>query len=618
MRKIYLLTAFVCVGWTVKAQDSLKTVQLDDVVVTGTKSEIKIEKSGKSIFKITRKDIETSAYRPVADILNEVSGIQMDGNFGPLGANIGYFVRGASSKRTLVLIDGIPFNDASGINQTYDFRLLDLNQVESIEILKGGLSTLYGTGAAAGVINIQLKKPEEAQVAGSIGAEYGSFKTRSLQGNVSGTNDEFSYLFSGSYKKSDGFSAALDSTNSRNFSNDGYEGYNFLGKVAYDVNKSLNIGLTVAYDAFDTDYDAGAFADSETNFSEYNQLRIGITPSYKWANGNVKSNFFYSRLDRFFDSSGFISDNNAKNIQGDIVVDQNLTGGLKLVGGINYQSLAYSQPDFEEKSFNMVDPYLTFIYDVNNFNIQVGGRINNHSDYGTNFVYNINPSYLIKFDIFNIKLFSSYATSFITPSLYQLYGPFGANSQLEPEESKSLEGGFAFLGEKFNLNVVYFYRKDENLILWNSIGRSATYENSNKKIETDGLEFSGSYQVSKKLSLGGHYAHTQRLNGGDAFRIPTNKYSLSVSYFPIENLTAKLTYLHTGARDLQYFDNNTFKSVLVDAEAFDIVDLSLCYKWNSLAISGTINNLLNERYQAIAGYTAVKRNYNLRIRYIFN
>ena len=611
MRRISLLTAIFCLGWTVKAQDTLKTVQLDDVVVTGTKSEVPIEKSGKSIFKITRKDIESSAGRSVADILNEVPGVQMDGNFGPLGTNVGYFIRGASSKRTLVLIDGVPFNDASGIDQTYDFRLLDLDQVESIEILKGGLSTLYGTGAAAGVINVQLKKPEEAQVAGSLGAEYGSFNTISFLGNVSGMTNGLSYLFSGSYKKSDGFSAALDDTGAGNFDDDGYEGYNFLGKVGYDFTEFFNLGVTVAYDAFDTDFDAGAFADSETNFSEYEQLRIGVSPSYKWADGNIKGNFFYSKLDRFFDSSGFISENNAENIQGDIVVDQNLTYKLKLVGGINYQSLAYSQPDLEEESFNMVDPYLTFIYDVNSFNAQVGGRLNIHSDYGTNFVYNINPSFLVGFDEFNLKLFSSYATSFITPSLFQLYGPFGANPELEPEESESVEGGLVFLGEKFDFNMVYFYRKDENLILF-----GAAYENSNEEIETDGLEFSGSYQVFQKLSLAGNYSYTQRLNDAVAFRIPTHKYGLSASYVPIDNLSAKLSYLHTGSRDLQYFDSS-FNQVLVDAEAFNIVDLSLSYQWNSFVISGAINNLLDEEYQAIAGFTSVERNYNLGIRYNF-
>ncbi|MEO9869351.1 TonB-dependent receptor plug domain-containing protein [Ekhidna sp.] len=617
MRKLKLIIALACMGWTVKAQDTLKTVQLDEVVVTGTKSEIPVEKSGKSIFKITRKDIENSSARSVADLLNEVPGVQMDGNFGPLGTNIDYFVRGASSKRTLVLIDGVPFNDPSGIDQTYDLRLLDVDQIESIEILKGGLSTLYGTGAAAGVINITLRKSSSKPISGNAKIEYGSFNTFKANAGVSGSADKLSYVINGGYKSSDGFSAARDESGSGNFDDDGFEGYNFLGKVGYQVTESFNLGLTGAYDYFESDFDGGAFADAQANFSEYKQLRFGASPTYKWLGGNAKGNFFVSKLERFFDSSGFISDNEAKNFQGDIVLDQNLSEKLKLVGGLNYQRLAYSQPDLEEESFDMIDPYVTLIYDVQDFNIQVGGRLNNHSDYGTNLVYNINPSYIYSLEEFDVKIFSSYSTSFITPSLFQLFGPFGANPDLDPEESRSAEGGFSIFNEAFDLSMVYFYRKDENLILFTG-GSTSSYVNADQEIETDGLEISGTLDFEKNVTLSGHYTYTRRLNDQIAYRIPAHKYGISATYLPVNNLTTKLSYLHTGERDLQYFDNATFETVQVDAESFDLFDFLVSYKWNDLTLSGSLNNIFNEDYQAIAGFNSVGRNYTMGLKYTFN
>ncbi|MEP3387562.1 MAG: TonB-dependent receptor plug domain-containing protein, partial [Reichenbachiella sp.] len=126
-------------------QEDLSTYTMDEFVVTGTKFELPVEKSGKSIYKLTAKDLEQNAGKTVSDLLNEVPGIQMDGNFGAPGTNISYYVRGGRNKNTLILIDGVPLNDPSGIDASFDLRFLPVSQIESIEVLKGGLSTLYGT-----------------------------------------------------------------------------------------------------------------------------------------------------------------------------------------------------------------------------------------------------------------------------------------------------------------------------------------------------------------------------------------------------------------------------------------------------------------------------------------
>ncbi|WP_425392663.1 TonB-dependent receptor plug domain-containing protein [Ekhidna sp.] len=613
MRKLQLIIALTCMGWTVKAQDSLKAVQLDEVVVTGTKSEIPVEKSGKSIVKFTRNQIENSGANTVAEVLNQVPGVQMDGNFGAPGTNIGYFVRGASSKRTLVLIDGVPFNDASGIDQTYDLRLLDLDQVKSIEILKGGLSTLYGTGAAAGVINIQLRKPEEQQIGGYTKLEYGSFNTFNANTGLSGTIGKISYLANAGLKKSDGFSAAKDESGTGNFDDDGFEGYNFLGKLDYQFSSSFTLGFTTGFDQFENDFDTGAFTDSETNFSEYKQVRFGLRPSIKWTDGSLKGNLFVNNLDRMFDSFGTQTEYDAKNYQVDLVIDQNITDQIKLIGGINYQQLAYSQPDAEEQSFNMLDPYATLIYDKNDFNIQVGGRLNVHSDYGSNFVYNVNPSYIFDLDEVDVKVYGSYATAFITPSLFQLFGPFGANPDLKPEDSESAEIGTTSYFNGLQLDVVYFYRNDENLIIFTD-----RYQNSEERIETDGLELISTLKVSEKFSVSANYTYTRRLNDEVMYRIPAHKYGATVTLTPIKNLTTSINYLHTGDRPLRYFDNTTFTTQEVNGDSFDLVDLNTSYHWKDFTFSGAVRNLFDTDYQAIAGFNSVGRNYTAGIKYQFN
>ncbi|MEP5614290.1 MAG: TonB-dependent receptor [Cyclobacteriaceae bacterium] len=624
-----LIIALACLGWTVKAQDTLRTVKLDDVVITGTKSEIPIEKSGKSIYKITRADIESSSGKSVADLLNETPGVQTDGNFGPLGTNISYFVRGASSKRTLILIDGVPFNDPSGIDQTYDLRLLDLDQVESIEVLKGGLSTLYGTGAAAGVINIMLRKATSDSFAGSAKIGYGSFNTITPVLTLNGAGGNISYLVNATYRKTDGFSAAEDQSGSGNFDEDGFEGFNLLGKVGIQISEDFNLGVTTSLDDFDTDYDGGAFADGD-NTSQYQQIRFGLSPKLKTGTGSLSGKFFYNKLDRLFNSPDFfdptqrfIDEYESDSWQADLLVDQYLSPNIKFIGGLNYQSQSFSQPTVEESTFSWIDPYTTFIYDQSNFSLQIGSRLNIHSEYGSNIVCNANPSYLIALnENLDVKVFGSYSTSFITPSLFQIFGPFG-NVALDPEKSQSLEFGSGIYLEDFNLNAAYFDRNDENLIDFRSLfdaGGNFTggeYFNTNNEIETQGVEFDAKIGLSAKLDLSANYTYLRIKNDVTLYRVPNHKYGLALLFNPLEQLNVVVRHTHTGERTQPFFNSTTFATEDIETDAFDLIDLSARYKYEAFTFSGAINNVLDEEYIAIIGFNSIGRNYNMRISYDF-
>lgn len=624
-----LIIALACMGWTVKAQDTLRTVKLDEVVVTGTKSEIPVEKSGKSIYKLTRKDIERSVGKSVADLLNETPGVQTDGNFGPLGTNISYFVRGASSKRTLILIDGIPFNDPSGIDQTYDLRLLDLDQVESIEILKGGLSTLYGTGAASGVINIMLRKASSDALRGSVKIGYGSFNTISPGLTLNGSSGNISYLVNATYRKSDGFSAAEDQSSSGNFDEDGFEGYNLLGKVGIQISEDFNLGVTTSLDDFDTDFDGGAFSDGD-NTSQYQQIRFGLSPRMKLGTGSINGKFFYSKLDRLFNSPDFfdpsqrfINEYEADTWQADLILNQNLSSNIKFIGGLNYQNQSFSQPAVDETNFDWIDPYATFIYDQTNFNIQVGSRVNVHSEYGSNFVYNANPSYLIKIDEgSSVKMFGSYSTSFITPSLFQIFGSFG-NLDLDPEKSQSIELGSSLYLEKVTLNVAYFDRTDDGLIDFRSLFDGGgnfiggEYFNTDNEIETQGVEFDAKVDLSTKLDLSANYTYINVKDDVVLYRVPDHKYGLALAYSPTSQMNIGIRHTHTGERIQPFFNNTTFATEDLLTESFDLIDLSLGYTYNAVTFSGAINNVFDEEYTAIVGFNSIGRNYNMRISYDF-
>ena len=116
---------------------------------------LKRENSGKTVIKISQAEIERNQGRTIVELINTKSGIEINGSRSVEGQNLSYYVRGGNNRQVLVLIDGIQINDPSIVANDFDLRFLDLNTVESIEIIKGAASTLYGNGAATAVINIE-------------------------------------------------------------------------------------------------------------------------------------------------------------------------------------------------------------------------------------------------------------------------------------------------------------------------------------------------------------------------------------------------------------------------------------------------------------------------------
>ena len=162
-------------------QDSTKVNPLQEVVISDTKFAQSKEKSGKVIEVITAQDLAKKSGQNLATVLSQVTGVEINGNQSANGKNLGYYIRGGRNRQVLILIDGIPVTDASGISIEYDLRLLPLEQVERIEIMKGASSTLYGTGAATGVINITLKKASKKEIQGNAYVNIGSNNTADNQ-----------------------------------------------------------------------------------------------------------------------------------------------------------------------------------------------------------------------------------------------------------------------------------------------------------------------------------------------------------------------------------------------------------------------------------------------------
>ncbi|WP_034044075.1 TonB-dependent receptor plug domain-containing protein [Wocania ichthyoenteri] len=608
-----LCLGFSLVGFTQQQIDSTKVEQLDEVVITDSRFKLKRENSGKTVIKISKKEIENNQGRSIAELINTKSGIEINGSRSAEGQNLGNFIRGGNNRQVLVLIDGIQVNDPSIVANDFDLRLLDLNTVESIEIIKGAASTLYGNAAATAVINITTKESSLKEISGSFLTVIGTNQTQddlnyngsSFTNNVSvnGTVNKFVYLANFGNRYVDGLSAAK----SDNPEKDPFSRFNTNLKLGYKISYAFEISAFASYDKFKTDIDgfpAPTYTLADTNDKYVSeQTRFGVSPKFNYENGSIQINAAITEVDRESISDFGSTPTDAKSLVIDAFNKYVFNKTFYTIVGLNYSD--YKSEFAAEESYTNTDPYLNMVY-VSDFglNINAGTRFNNHSEYGSHLVYSLNPSYSIPVNSGYTKVFGSYATSFIAPNLSQLFGFYGANPDLEPEENVTIEGGLEFSNKNgFRVNGVYFNRKEENTIIY-----TTGYENATTNATVHGFELEAQVDVVKDLSISANYTFTE-LKEGVRLRIPKHKANASLGYSFCENTYASVNYQFVGSRT----DTNFSTFANEELQSFSLIDLYFSQKIikNKVKLFTSVTNVFNEDYFEILGYTTKGRNVNL-------
>ena len=612
-----MLLALLSISFFSFAQERKDTTDLGTVMVTGTRFVTPIEKSGKVIYKLTAADIRKTPGATVADLLNQLPGINIDGAFGTPGTNLDYNLRGGRNRHTLILIDGLPINDPSSIANDYDLRLLNSATVEYIEVLKGAASTLYGTGAAAGVINIKLKEGTSAEPDITLTQTVGSFKTGNTNLDLMGRKNKLSYLGGLAFSTSEGISAAEDTNPNTDFGNDGFERYSGRTKFTYDFTEDFKLGANISYDRMNSDFDGGAFFDADNQF-KVTQVSYGLHPQFNYTGGRAQLKLNFNRVKREF-VSAFPSTALGKNLQADLTNEFFFNDRIKAIAGIQYQQFKFQNGDAEPDATNF-DPYVNVSADVTDaFTVNAGVRLNNHSEYGNNFVYSLNPSYLFDLGAENkLKLFGSYSTAFVAPSLFQLFADFFGNADLGAEETSSVEFGLSvYLSDDLTLNAEYFDRTEENAIDFVSVFDNngnfvgGGYQNIIGKREINGIETDLDWNVTESLNLQVHYASYQFGDDTQFYRIPDLKYGLNIGYAITPQTNVRLKYTHFGERNAAIFS----APFLVSLESYNLVDLSISHELfnGDLIISGAVNNLFDKDYVGVYGFTTRPSNVTLGI-----
>lgn len=617
-QKVWAMTliAFWCLApnQTKARQDSLKTLRLNEVVVTATKFPKELSETGKVVTVIDSERLTASAGKDLAQVLNEQAGLVIVGANSNPGKDKSVFLRGAGSQYTLIMIDGVPLSDPSSVGGgAYDLRLLSIDHVERIEILKGSQSTLYGTDAIAGVINIITKTSAGQPLSATLQGSNGSFNTWRANATVQGSLNSISYAAGYSRTSTDGVTEALDVNDADTFDRDGMEQDAFHAQLQIKPTEAIALKPFLRYTNFWSRYDAGAFTDSRLNQNSGTLLNTGIHGEYAWKKGSLNTYYTFDRTRRSFASEFFNGDFEGRFQHAEAFARHSITGQLQLLGGASLQH--YNMLDSTATELNpattIVSPYVSLFYHNRGLSVEAGGRYNNHSTYGSNYTYSINPAYLWNKQL---KIFLNLSTGFKAPSLYQLFGQFGANPDLKPERSQNLEGGLEWFqpAGKWSVRVVTFQRRIRDVIIFTA-GNNVNFDEQNDH----GLEVEPALAVNKQLRLSAFYTYvtgevTTTANGvetktNNLIRRPKHSAGLNVAWQVAKRLSTSMNITWCGKRNDIFFDLTTFSTNRTTLSPYALLDVYVAYAFANNKITWFIDarNLLDQDYQESAGFTAL-------------
>ncbi|AJY71828.1 hypothetical protein RW64_01460 [Geobacter sulfurreducens] len=601
--------------------------RLDEMVVTANRVDTPTNEVGSSITVITAREIEQRKSVTLLDVLRTVPGLDVVQQ-GGMGGTASVFMRGANSEHTLVLLDGIELNDPSSTGAGFDFANLPTANIDRVEILRGPQSTLYGSHAMGGVINIITKKGQ-GKPTGFLSAEGGSYYTAIEKGGISGGTNLYNYSLGVTRRDTAGFSTA--GRKYGNTENDGDQNTSVNTRLGITPTENLSVDLFFNYLKSRTDLDnnGGAGGDDPNYVQKSEQYSFRAQGDlalfeHRW---EQRLGVSLNDLSRDFTNGtdpAHPSDSSRGSYHGqDVKIDWQHTLHLhetnSLTLGIerkeeNAKSDYNSESAFGPYSSTFSEKYAhtTGFYLQDQIRLwdswftTLGVRLDDHSRFGTQATYRFTTSYLIKQSDTRFK--GSYGTGFKSPSLYQLYSEYG-DTGLNPEKSTGWDIGVeqALFGKKMVLGATYFRNDFENLIDFVSIATApyGQYQNIGKA-RTQGAEVTATLRPLDELTLKLGYTYTwaeDLTNGQELLRRPKNKASLDANYRFLKDANVNLGVVYVGSRIDKVFDPVTYASSRVTMKDYVVVNLAASYDiTKNLQLFGRVDNLLDRNYEEVTGY----------------
>lgn len=433
--------------------NELPETQLDEIVVTATRTPTRTSNIIAQTRVIDSEELQRYQGQTVVDVLKNQSGINITQS-GGMGTISNFYMRGYDSKQVLVLIDGVRYSSIS--TGTSSLNLLSADQIDRIEILYGASgSSIYGSDAMGGVIQVFTKGSNINTSNASITAGYGS--NNHYQVGVTGQlkNDTSSVSLGISRNETDGFNA-IANTNSFDYNadDDGFESTNASLVLAHQFSPTLSAGLSALYADSTTEFDSGGNAfpnvhsdqknGSANTFIQY-QTPLAVTKLSYGQSIDESTSYDANAID-YDKGSQFDTTQQQARLESQI----NAQPGTVTIGAewlsqkleasdvldfSNYPDpaaqVAYNPEDRTVKSafvgYQLADTY---------YDLQANYRVDDNSQYGNESTYNIGAAVR---PLDGMRIGASYSTGFRAPTFNDLYYPGYNNPDLKPESSKNTE-----------------------------------------------------------------------------------------------------------------------------------------------------------------------------------
>ena len=592
---------------------------------------------GSDVSVINKNTISTSGESFVGDILSEnLMGMNYFQS-GGYGTNSGIQLRGQPKRYSTVYLNGIKLSDPSTPSNDYYFGNLMNNSLEQVEVLKGSQSTLYGSGAIAGTVNLYTKKGREGHnQTGSTSMDMSRFG-RSVNLTYDGKENNFDYLVSLTNFSTSGISARIDDDENDRYIND-----NFVANIGYQINDLLSTDTYINYTDTFLEYDAVGLTASDFNSSDDQQSLLSTKLILD--NGNLINTLAFNKTYFLRETSeGYLSatpsqkmfegQRDAFNLTGqyNLNLDTRVTYGLEYemdeaeipsdygVGSTYVGNGAYMSANEEINSQYLDLQFRPFekLYST------VGVRRDEHSIAGSYKTGRATLAYKVNS---NSKIRSSYGTGLRFPSLNEYY--FGAtvidSSILVPEESTSFDVGIDQVVPKYNLNfsATFFDIEYENYIGgWASNkdnGNTYVQKNTSATNYSRGWELLSNWEPMNDLNINLGLTRTKSYDGSTCsnpddscndemnVRVPRNVLSSSIVKNFSKSFTATAQYKYVGERRDYGGSDNGFKQVILD----DYSLFNLYANYDDFSFS--LKNLFDEKYNEVLNYSTPGRTLNLK------
>lgn len=579
------------------------TSKPDEIIVKSTRSNSNVYQLGSSVEIISAEEIKKNSFNFVSEALQTSSGVYVS-QTGSFGGTATVRIRGASSDQTLVLIDGVPISDPSSPGGGYDFSSLLTSNIDRIEILKGSQSTLWGSDAIGGVINIVTF--ENASIPNiHLNTEIGSFNTEKIGTDFNIANEHNSLFLSYDSYKSDGISKA--DKRDGNSEKDGIGSRSYLLKTNHNIFNS-EISSNINYRESDVDYDGYGFATGVTDSDENTkgrQLNWSLLLRKAFLDDQLVNSILFgeSEIDRKYYTNN-IENFSAKGERKFIryVGNYSLNDNNSFTFGFENEEVTTSGVDFDTRSIFLL--YETLI--SKNFGFSLGLRGDDRNNLASQETPKITAFYNLNDEW---RLRANWGEGFKLPTIFQstffCCGAEKPNENLLPETSEGYEIGIDYKSnENFNkIGVTFFDQDISNMIDFSfSIGG---YENI-KKVYSKGIEVNFVSQLKDNITISGSFTKLDSENefGSRLSRLPEEKGNLNIDFsLGLKNNFYISLFYNGDEVDPRGEVSDWFRSDLNFSR--NISDKAKIYF--------KVKNIFDEEYQDIYGYGTEERSFSIGI-----